>query len=184
MQCPSGLEVRSDPPSCRRIGYDAGCSSVIYQTNGISYSQIYGKIHARYSGSPDGFQYHGGHRNNPTLEDNYVDGVSLTYGTNNRTHIWTFAASINLHAGGCAVCNRERPGYIGMHYSCELDEQCYQSLACNLNQLWDGGQCVGGATFYRQLSQSTTDDIEMRVCRGQDQNDEDILITFVEIFVQ
>ena len=107
----------------------------LYQTNRISYSQIYGKVHACYSGSPDGFQYYGGHKNNPTLEDNYV-------------------------------------------------EQCYQSLACNLSQLWDGGQCVGGATFYRQLPQPTTDNIEMRVCRGQDQNDEDILITFVEIFVQ
>ena len=112
VQCPSGLEVRNDPRSCRHIGYDAGCSPVIYQTNSISYPQIYGKVHACYSGSPDGFQYYGGHKNNLTLEDNYV-------------------------------------------------EQYYQSLACNLNQLWDGGQCVGGATFYRQLPQPTTDNIEM-----------------------
>ena len=38
-------------------------------------------------------------------------------------------------------------------------------------------------TFYRKQSDSSTDNIEMRVCRDQGRIDEDILISFVEIFV-
>ena len=166
VQCPSGLEARNEPPLCRHALSTAGCSSANYRSNNISYSRIYGGIVARYSGSPDGFQHFGGNRNNPTLEDNYVDGVSLTYGMNNRTHIWTFAASVNARYGECIFCERERPSY------------------CNLDQLWDGDQCIGNATFYRQLPHATTGDIEMRVCRGQDRQDEDILLTFIEIFLQ
>ena len=119
VQCPSGLEARNEPPSCRHALSTAECSLVNYQSNNISYSRIYGRIVARYSGSPDGFQHFGGNRNNPTLEDNYVDGVNLTYGTNNRTHIWTFAATVNTRYGECMVCERERPRYIEMDYSCD-----------------------------------------------------------------
>ena len=37
------------------------------------------------------------------------------------------------------------------------------------NTLWgsEAKQCFGNETFYRQLSESTTDNIEMRVCRDQ-----------------
>ena len=184
-QCPGSLEMRSDPPSCRQKTVNAGCSSVKYQTGGTPYSQICGKIHARAAGSPDGFQHFGGNRKrNPTLEDNYVDGVSLTHGSNPRTHIWTFAASVNALGGECAVCDRQRPGYIETDYSCELIiTQCPHDVVCNAGQLWEGGQCVGNTTFYRQLPHLTSDDIEMRVCRGEDQYNEDILITFIEIFI-
>ena len=184
-QCPGSLEMRSDPPSCRQKTFNAGCSSVKYQTGGTPYSQICGKIHARAAGSPDGFQHFGGNRKRkPTIEDNYVDGVSLTHGSNPRTHIWTFAASVNALGGECAVCDRQRLGFIETDYSCELIiTQCPHDVVCNAGQLWEGGQCVGNATFYRQLPHFTSDDIEMRVCRGEDQYNEDILITFIEVFI-
>ena len=86
--------------------------------------------------------------------------------------------------GECMVCERERPSYIEMDYSCELVEQCHPGDVCNLDKLWDRDQCIGNATFYRQLPHATTVDIEMRVCRGQDRHDEDILLTFIEIFLQ
>ena len=38
--------------------------------------------------------------------------------------------------------------------------------------------------FYRQLPELTFDDIEMRVCRDQPHNDEDIAIQAFEIYVQ
>ena len=36
-----------------------------------------------------------GRGDNPTIDSNYVDGVSLTHGSNPRQHIWTFAAALD-----------------------------------------------------------------------------------------
>lgn len=38
--------------------------------------------------------------------------------------------------------------------------------------------------FYKQLSEPIIDDIEMRVCRNEAAQDEDIAIEMVEIYVQ
>jgi hypothetical protein len=40
------------------------------------------------------------------------------------------------------------------------------------------------AWFYRQLSQPTTDDIEMRVCRDEDRENEDIQNQAIDLYVQ
>ena len=54
--------------------------------------------------------------------------------------------------------------------------------------LWNG--CNGCCTpntppwFYKQLEPSTTDAIEMRVCRDESDDNEDIAIEIVEIYVQ
>ena len=82
------------------------------------------------------------------------------------------------------MCNREKPDFIGDHFSCELAELCAQGTVCNCNLLWDGGQCVGGESFFRDLPELTTEQIEMRVCREQDRRDEDILVVEVELYVQ
>ena len=59
--------------------------------------------------------------------------------------------------------------------------------------LWDGAGCGPQSTccsfnsppwFYKQLPQTTIDDIEMRVCRDQDKSDEDITIEIVKLYVQ
>ena len=179
--CPSELTNKNNPPSCIKSGSAPGCSSVKYPSSGISYSRICGRINGRQSGVPDAFQDHSDDRpSNPTLEQNYVDGVSLTYGSSPRTHIWTFA----LGNGDCTVCNLERPGYIENDYSCEVNNPCPTGEVCSTKVLWNGSQCVGGKMFYKELQQHTTEDIEMRVCRDQPNSDEDILITFVELYVQ
>ena len=187
VQCPSGLETRKESPSsCRRAVEESGCSSVYFDPGNTPYSRVGGRVRARQFGQPDGFQDFNGprFRGQVSLEDNYVDGISLTYGDEgNRTHIWTFAASVNTRRDGCAVCDRERPDFIGDHYSCEVVKLCYREV-CNSNQLWDGGQCVGGESFFRDLPEPTTEQIEMRVCREQDRFDEDILVTEIELYVQ
>ena len=60
--------------------------------------------------------------------------------------------------------------------------------------LWDGDvECIGSRThsslvseppwFFKLLSQVTGDGIEMRVCRDEDTDNEDIAIEIVEIYV-
>ena len=179
--CPSELTNRNDPSSCIKSGSAPGCSSVKYPSSGISYSRICGRINGRQAGIPDAFRRDDG-TSNQTLEQNYVDGVSLTYGSNPRTHIWTFATG----TGSCGFCDIERPGYIENDYSCDtFDHTCSNGQVCSTNVLWNNGsQCFGDKMFYKELQQRTTEDIEMRVCRDQPDSDEDILITFVELYVQ
>ena len=59
--------------------------------------------------------------------------------------------------------------------------------------LWDGAGCGPQSTccsfnsppwFYKQLPQTTTDDIEMRVCRDETRFNEDIAIEIIELYVQ
>ena len=121
VQCTSGLETRRESPSsCRRAVEERGCSSVYFDPGDVPYSRVGGRVRARQPGQPDGFQDFNGprFRGEVSLEDNYVDGISLTYGDEgNRKHIWTFATT---RRDGCAVCDREIPDFIGDHYSCEL----------------------------------------------------------------
>ena len=191
--CPDAFEVRyvtSSPPLCRRNNASAGCSSVIYPSYGTSYSQVCGTVRVHPEGTPDGFSSHNSNqrqRNGQSVNQNYVDGVSLTYGdSSNRNHIWTYTAAttVRLDRSGCGICNNSKPIVLGTNFTC-TNTYCSNDNSCFPNTLWgnDTKQCFGNETFYRQLSESTTDNIELRVCRDQGRDDEDILISFVELFV-
>ena len=98
-QCPNGTILRTDNSinllashSKRRCGSDfngEGCSSITFDTHGIGYTQVCGKIIAYQDGTPDAF----GARNITTrsnnIDSNYVDGISLTHRCNPQEHIWT-----------------------------------------------------------------------------------------------
>ena len=187
IECPGNLQATTNPPSCRIFGSSPTCSSVFFSSDGLPYSQVCGRIEGSYMGSPDGFQTFPEERpDNPTIDDNYIDGISLTYGRSPRQHIWTFSAVVPLQTGsGCESCESLLPSYVDSNYSCELVTFCSRpgDPPCHPAELWSGSQCRGGGTFHNVLSQATTDDLEMRLCRDQPTSDEDIFITFIEIFV-
>ena len=146
-----------------------------------NYKCIFGRVNAIQMGSPDGFQRHGQSRPaTSTINDNYVDGVSLTHGNSPRTHIWTYAAT----RPSCTTCFTDRfPAFLdSSQYTCDANSGCTQNQVCG-TLLWNGNECVGTTTFYRQLPQPTSDDIEMRVCRDEERSNEDFLLTFIEIYV-
>ena len=205
-QCPSGLRERTDD-SIRTCGINSvgsGCSSGIFPFPSFEYSKVCGKIRGYQIGSPDSFG-NSGRGSNPTIEENYVDGVSLTYG-HPRQHIWTFAAGLDevgtiaIHNCPCTNSNQvsrasRPPSYVGNDYFCDT-----ASIGTFVNgrfygddPLWDGAGCGPLNTccsfnnppwFYKQLPQHTTDDIEMRVCRDQRRTDEEPVVEIVEIYVQ
>ena len=98
-QCPSTLRMGTaciPIRTCVINSDNANCSSVSFTTHGFSYSRVCGMIRAYEVGTPDGFESHGSPRSSPSLESNYVDGISLTHGASPRQHIWTFAADTGL----------------------------------------------------------------------------------------
>ena len=192
--CPSGLMERNDSPNtrtCVRNKASGGCSSVELSTASIQYSDVCGRITAYQVGSTDGLRV-----SNDNINSAYVDGVSLTHGTS-RQHIWTFVAASSMDAI-CDPCRtRPRPASVGSDFFCDSGNP--MSLIAtpgtfhSANPLWDGVGCAADNEccptdnppyFHKTLPQSITDDIEMRVCRNEGRDNEDIAIETVEIYVQ
>ena len=103
----------------------------------------------------------------------------------NEHHIWTLSAIVNFAnpAVICSVCASNKPSYVGMDYSCDVlgTQSCKNNSG--LRQIWGSGQCIGNNTFYKNLTQPTSDDREMRVCTDQAEDDEDIYLSFIELYV-
>ena len=77
---------------CRMtMDYRGTCSSARFSTNGISYQRVCGRARGYQKG--DTIAFHGSHPNYiRTIDENYVSGLSITYSSNPRQHIWTFAS--------------------------------------------------------------------------------------------
>ena len=174
-QCPSGLMERNDSPNirtCVRNEASAGCSSVELSTANIQYTRVCGRITGYQYESLDGF-------NNNDINSAYVDGVSLTYGSP-RQHIRSFAATAN-----CNCFNA--PEIVGNDFLCDSGSHGihYTSGILFTSPLWDGAGCSTTSPYFvKTLAQSTTDDIEMRLCRDELSSNEDVAIEVVELYVQ
>ena len=200
-QCPSGLTLRTESVSSIRACVTAStvdCVSIPIDIP-YSYSRVCGRVIAYQVGNTNAF-----HNRPPAINDNYVDGVSLTH-HNPRQHIWTFAAGLRengaMYAESTCPCagnsGAAPPPFVGDDYFCEAGvEKHLESNTSTLysnDPLWDGRGCTGTNIccsfnsppwFYKQLPQPTTDDIEMRVCKDENVSNEDVAIEIVDIYVQ
>ena len=209
-KCPAGLEMITSPKRlCRSTVSGRGCSrSVFFPAHDVPYSRVCGKI--------VGYQYYSNDAFNPfsnnqalTLDGAYVDGISLTHGTNPRNHIWTFTNALDEtpgHNKDSCFCTNEGanvaltgviPPFIGTDYFCETGSRLSVQQQWYLEDpLWDGEGCGRFSTccdressdpprpwFCKDLPGNTTDSIELRICRDQLRGDEDIGVEAIELFV-
>ena len=195
-QCPSGLRMQEGHRRCVRNTEARGCTSVVYPTNGITYSRVCGKIRAIQDSHPTGFRPY--IQRNTTLEESYVDGVSLTHGSaGSRKHIWTFATSYSDNDMQCSCSDSHKvPPFVGHDFFCETGsraESVYDDITFEDDPLWDGEGCESQADccmfnkppwFCKELPEPTTDDIEMRVCLNEHPIYGNVLIEAINIFVQ
>ena len=196
-QCPSQWRQTESPipfpvRTCGRRT-DDGCDSVSFNTYGIQYSNIVGRVVGYQFGSPDAFV----EGTSQTIDGNYLDGVSITRGMP-RNHIWSFTAENNdNYRCPCSVStSHTAPLFVGEDYFCESGNA--GSDTSNIfypdDPLWDGQDCGSNPTcctynnppwFCKQLPQATTDDIEIRICaRSGLVENEDTPIELIEIYVQ
>ena len=171
-ECPPGLmpHMSASRKTCIVIKDDAGCNTIEYSTFKISYTKITGQIRAYQIGTLDGFSGIRG----MNIDDNYVDGVSIT---SNNEHVWTFAAGCN--------CDSMKPVAVGVNYTCDKPPSCSAGYFCNIH-LWESQKCSNPSPwwFLRTLDHPTAANIEVRVCRDQDRDDEDLAISTLELYVQ
>ena len=205
--CPDGLiqkrYININYPLCSRppqIYSSLGCISTTFNTLGLNYSNVCGKVRGYQYGSPDSF------RQLPSygIDGAYVEGVSITHGKNPRKNIWTYAAAFHEDTvidNGCPCSIGYRGGidptstFIGSHYYCEsgLDPgiNSWGDVLFVADPLWDGKQCDDAEAtccpanskmpwFYHSLGTHTSDGIELRLCGD---SDEDTPLDIIELYV-
>ena len=90
--CPQGLDKRdfTNGTLCGRNENAIGCNGTVFPTH-VEYSQVCGQVRGYQYGVTVAYSIY--YMNMSTTIDNaYVSGVSITYGSTPRKHIWTYAA--------------------------------------------------------------------------------------------
>ena len=201
-ECPAGLTLSSSSNKrlCGRTGI--GCVSTTFSSRGVEYSRVCGKVIGYQFGWVNAFwAYY--RRRSLSLNDPFLDGVVLTHGSP-RNHIWSFAANVNqvrTNPEGCPCSSADGsftgtiPPFIGNDYFCDSGSR-YDTTTDTLydaDPLWDGEGCRESNTccefnnppwFCKDLPQTTTDDIELRICGNAVLSNEDTLIETVDIYIQ
>ena len=165
-ECPPGFRLYQSGGvrACGRQSFgDFSCQSVKFPSNGISYSQVCGRVVGYQYATPDAIQraqwenpqkYLGGiDPKHNDINSAYVDGVSLTHGSS-RQHIWTFMAGLNenkiVDEGNCpcspgSLQSNHIQSFVGDDYFCEsgnsdpngnIPRHLYTT-----DPLWDGKGC-------------------------------------------
>ena len=178
-----------------------GCTSVFFDTLGITYGSVCGRVIGIQYGEPNAFRPYFRDPNR-SLEDQYVDGISLTHGQAPRTHVWTFAmvedeTQSDDEACPCTVSGVFSgliPPFIGNNYFCDTGSRTRSQYISYLDDpLWDGAGCGARSTccewqnppwFCRSLPEPTQNKLEFRVCTDSPVHDEQLLIDIIEIYIQ
>ncbi len=174
------------------------------------YTRVCGKVLAVMTGDPDAFLNSIIGYN--SIDQSYVDGVSVTYGAvGSRKHIWTFASAdggtgfYSTHSCSCFYSDtvwlhtNKLPSFMGNNYFCELGLPInYNSVVSTgevpiPNILWDGKNCTfpnscckfsNPPWFCVPLPEPTSEPIEVRLCLSEYPNNEDLIITDVEMYAR
>ena len=193
--CPSGFRLYQSGSvrACGRPGSSSGCTSVTYPSNGISYSQICGRV--------TGYQYYHTDGLHPSRSINsyYLEGISITRGSP-RQHVWSLIAGYTEANSGSQACPCNTgssitvQSFIGSNYFCESGNTASgtSNRLYTSDPLWDGQGCgsreapccnaAGLPWFHRTYGSTTTDYIELRVCG--DAGGEDSPFSYAAIYVK
>ena len=198
--CPQGLTQKSMSGLILCGQNAAGCQGTLFSALGLSYSRVCGQLRGYQFASPSAF---GPYNFIPSygVSEGYVDGASITYDTAVPKHIWTYAnAKRNLIDIASCPCNSgstaQVPPYVGSDYYCETGNNA-NVIATNRffpnDPLWDGQQCDGVEApccthpnmpwFTKTLGETTTEDIQLRLCNNGGVANEDTLLQFIALYV-
>ena len=197
--CPQGL-TQKNMSGLTLCGQNAtACEGTLFSALGLSYSRVCGQLRGYQFGTLDGFTPYNTN-NNLQVNQAYVDGVSITYDAASPKHIWTYAVgnSLGLFLGACP-CNTgstvQVPPYVGSDYYCETGNDANHALIKFFpnDPLWDGQQCDGVEApccthpnmpwFIKTLGETTTEDIQLRLCINEPPTNEETLLQLIELYV-
>ena len=199
--CPQGLynytyEGKTLCDKSHSLRY--GCSATFFSAIGLNYTKVCGQARGYQHGSPDSTYPNSG----GSIDGAYVDGLSITHGSNPRQHMWTYAVGIVEDGTKNVVCpcntgtTATTPSYVGNDYYCESGVTMSAFIEYSFypnDTMWDGQQCdslespcCSNSTipwFIKTLPQSVTDDIELRMCSSEGYPNEATPIDILEIYI-
>ena len=189
--CPGAWRMITSPRKLCVGGVNAGCDSAHFHTRGTRFQHICGQTKSYQKGTPDAFN----DKSTKGIDEIYVDGISITLGSP-RQHIWTYCGAYkdDLACPCAPTPGHNPPKFINSFYYCESgnngtisDDKFYLS-----DPLWDGQDCpansgccaqLGMPWFYRRTPIPLSENIEVRICKDQTHDDENITIEEMEIYV-
>ena len=206
--CPHGWRLTGYPVrTCGRASHDGGtCDPAIFQVTGGAYSKVCGLVVGYQFGATAAF--YAFHSNRKlSINSSYVTGVSVTHG-DPRQHLWTYAAGryeitgyfSNAYRNQACPCDTNNqiyiPSFVGASWLCESGDHRYPSSGYRFfadDPLWDGEGCTSGSGccrnegpfyFVKQLADTTTDYIEVRICNYYSSQYSDVPIELLELYVK
>lgn len=174
-----------DRPSCE------GESRAFFVDAPIAeWSELRGFVRGYQFQTPDGFD-----TGATSLDDHYVDGVSITTGMPRR-HLWTLGVGLyqptGMSGNSCPCDNGPAPpAIVGTNWTCETgnDAPTYVNMPIWYldDLLWDGDAHVAGCApaspwFVSPLATPSRDPIEVRIM--VDQCDDNLAIVAMRLFVR
>ena len=204
-ECPFNW-MEGSTPSVRGCGRPtstgASCSGEYFSTGSLQYSKVCGRVIGYQNGSTDSFNKGSPH----SIDEPYVDGVSVTHGVP-RVHIWTFSAGATesryfFYPSDCPCAypggnyGTRAPSFVGDNYFCESGNPGvglqFGGVIFDADPVWDGEMCEGECCsngksppwFSVTLPNPTYDDIEVRICGDEDTRNEDTPIQLLEMYIQ
>ena len=179
------------------------CNKHTIEVNGREYTRVCGRVRAYSVGQSNAFR--GFNTVGLGINEAYVNGVSLTHGgdlsgtADLATHIWSFSIGFDqtITPGVLGIfcpCDggASPPDFVGEDYFCEaaVEHLIVLTMFSSNNVLWDGENCgthgdcctrLSHPYFVKQLEKPTTDDIDLRIC--SDNGNEDVALELVEIYI-
>ena len=195
----SGTTLRA----CQRKN-GASCDVAYYSVKGQRYTQICGRIVGNLYGQTEAFNSYVT-ASAVSINSYYLDGMDITRG-NPRQQVWSFASSTSRMtlAYICPCSNRSLnipttnvPTFVGSNYFCDCGAPPYTTEPAGKHYyshiMWSGTDCPPDSTccsfntppwFWRVLSNSTTDDIEVRQCANASPSDENVDAMIIEVYIK
>ena len=182
------------------------CRSMFFTNfdSNYTYQKVCGQIRGYQYGTPDAFRTYLASGN--SIDDDYVEGFSITHSSNPRTHIWSYAAGYSaenstgttIDASKCP-CNTgniyQSPPFIDNDFYCESATDTPPSRGTFYpDVLWDGQECATSESdcctvspnlpWFNKPLDATTSDIEMRACQNFGLANEGIFFDLIELYIK
>ena len=203
-QCPpSWAKIATPRASCSKKTAPLTCDSFVVGTSGASYQTVCGRFRGYQVGTPDAFGRCGSPSGaSNTIEDPYVDGISITYGAaGKRQHIFTYAAGPREKRNAECRCpcsgGPAPPSFVSSDYYCESGNPTTTDsgvLLYSADPLWDGQQCGPDeasccnppnlAWFCKTFPTPITGDLEIRLCTDEGLDNENMALEFYELYIK
>ena len=154
--CPSNWETYTSPIRACGNGQtspNGGCGSVIYPAYGLRYTRVCGRVIGYQHSDTVAFD---GLIKRATIEQQYLDGVSITHGgAGSRQHIWSFASAFGdafvaqqPHSSCSCSSSNNWPystSFVGNDYFCDTGSHVPHIIFAS-DPLWDGAGCGPSST--------------------------------------